>query len=275
MKAIASFSLFFLICFSLNALETPNVANPRTTRMHIVPVLPSPESNNVNSIILQPVEGTICPSDPVNMQVLLEGFPLGTNSSFPRAEQIRNSSKGQSLNFVIDTQPAISVNEEVINSLDGTENYFDDMINVDIPWALEKGEHLLRVFPSRSFGEGIKGDGAFTTRLFYFQEEGPEIYDIYAPFITYNQPTGKYQYDIGGPILLDFYVSNCELSTDGYRVKLMIDGQQERMITLWVPYYIYGLKPGTHNVRLELIDPKGNLVPGKLSVAEQTIEIVK
>lgn len=269
---------FILSCLSLSLslfAEQPakkeETSKPSTLR--IVPVMPTPESNNVTVGIMQPQNREIAEKNPVPIQVLLSGFPLGTNSDFPRAEQLRVNSIGQTLNFIIDDQPPFSVGDEVLNVFDGSENYFEDLITVTVPWALEKGEHLLRIFPARSFDEGLKGEGAFVSRIFYFQEQGSPVYDLKAPFITYNQPYGKFKYARGAPILLDFYVVNCELSSDGYKVKLSIDDRSEKVISLWVPYYIYGLPVGTHKVRLELLDQNGAVVSGKLTSVERVIEI--
>ena len=46
------------------------------------------------------------------------------------------------------------------------------------------------------------------------------------------------------PVLLDFFISNCELTSDGYKVRLIVDGDAIRTLTSWQPYYIYGLKKG-------------------------------
>jgi hypothetical protein len=77
----------------------------------------------------------------------------------------------------------------------------------------------------------------------------------------------------GRPILLDFYVSNTELSPDGYRVRLTVDGKVNRTLSFWQPYYIYGLKKGKHTVRLELLDPTGQLVPGMFNNVQQSFTV--
>jgi hypothetical protein len=73
--------------------------------------------------------------------------------------------------------------------------------------------------------------------------------------------------------LLDFYLSNCDLSPDGYKVRLTVDGTMTRVISSWQPYYISGLKKGTHTIRLELIDEKNLLVPGIFNDNQRTITI--
>ncbi len=68
-------------------------------------------------------------------------------------------------------------------------------------------------------------------------------------------------------------MTNCRLTPDGYKVKLFVDGKQEGILTRWVPYYIYGLKPGKHKVRLVLIDPENKKVPGRFNDVERAFYI--
>lgn len=97
--------------------------------------------------------------------------------------------------------------------------------------------------------------------------------DLSAPYLTYNIPVGSYNLEEGDPILLDFYIKNCELSPDGYKVKLSIDGKEIATLTEWRPYYIYGLKKGKHTIGLQLLDRKNNLDQGEFNNVEETIHI--
>ena len=60
-------------------------------------------------------------------------------------------------------------------------------------------------------------------------------------------------------MMLDFYLVNCNLSPNGYKVKATINGT-EFMLTKWEPYFIEGLPLGESTVKLELIDKSGKLV---------------
>jgi hypothetical protein len=71
-------------------------------------------------------------------------------------------------------------------------------------------------------------------------------------------------------VLLDFYITNCQLSKDGYKVRLTIDGSDQRILTNWVPYYLYGLSKGKHRIKLELLDEKNKVVPGAYATVERT-----
>jgi hypothetical protein len=91
--------------------------------------------------------------------------------------------------------------------------------------------------------------------------------------LTYNEPSDNMPLTEGQPILLDFFISNCELTKDGYKVRLSIDGKGTRTLTSWQPYYIYGLKRGRHKVKLELLDPDDKVVPGTFNRVERTINV--
>ena len=132
--------------------------------------------------------------------------------------------------------------------------------------------HLLRAFPVRSYNESLKGRNTFLAIPFYVKskQDNKEI-DLSKPYLTYNQPVGKYK--AGRPVLLDFLIKNCQLTKDGYKVRLNIDGVHERLLTDWIPYYIYGLVKGTHKIHLELLSPQNTVVPGVFNNVWQEITI--
>jgi hypothetical protein len=85
-------------------------------------------------------------------------------------------------------------------------------------------------------------------------------FNIKAPHIFYSRPKGDY---LGAnniqKILLDFYLVNCTLSPNGFKVRATIDGT-EFLLTNWQAYTIEGLKEGKHEIKLELIDKNNVLV---------------
>lgn len=249
---------------------------PNSKGIQVVPVDPTPDPDHVETSILFPKNNEMKNSSPVKGQIHIEGFALGYDTEQPRAKEIFNDPQGQSLHIFIDNQPYISVNEALIDALDDVENYFDSTADFEIPFKLQPGMHVIRVFPVRSYNESVKSDRAFAASVFYYQEKkGNSGVDLNAPYLTYNEPQGEYE--AGGkrpqPILLDFYVTNCDLSRDGYKVRLTIDNDTVRTITSWQPYYIYGLKKGMHKIRLELLDPQNSVVPGIFNDVTKTIVV--
>jgi hypothetical protein len=119
----------------------------------------------------------------------------------------------------------------------------------------------------------LKGNRTFVALPFYVgKREGKEA-DLSKPYLTYNEPSEHLELVDNRPILLDFYISNCELTSDGYKVRLSVDGKVVRTLSVWVPYYLYGLKAGKHTIRLELLDRSEKLVDGPFSDVSQTIHI--
>jgi hypothetical protein len=261
------------ICGHLQAadLKAPK-KNPGTLR--IMSVEPTPESDNVNVHIAFPKDGDVKDSNPVNVEVRLEGYALGVDTDQPRAKEIFNDPEGQSLHVFVDNDPYFPVNEAFIDALDNNEIYYDQTMDFDIPYRLKPGAHVIRAFPVTSYNESIKGSGAFEARVFYFQKKEPlKDIDLSGPYLTYNEPQGNYDYDPAVPILLDFYIMNCQLSSDGYKVNLYIDGKKERVISRWLPYYIYGLSKGKHKVRIQLIDWNNKPIGGVFNDVEREIEL--
>lgn len=244
------------------------------TDIRVVSVNPTPEPDHVTTKIIFPQNNEVKDSTPIKGQIKVTGFALGTDSIFPRKREIYNDKEGQSLHIFIDDQPYFVVNEALIDALDDVEEYFDQTADFEIPFKLQPGMHVIRAFPVRSFNESLKDDGCFAASTFYYKKKSNNSdIDLSAPYITYNEPQGEYPYKSGDPILLDFYVTNCQLSKDGYKVRLTIDNGNKRTLTSWQPYYLYGLKKGLHQIRLELLDPSDNPVPGLFNNVQRTISV--
>jgi len=269
-KLCASILLFGLSTYCLNAAELQH-QTPNPNEIRVVPVDPTPEPDSLKVTIVFPEDDSVKVNNPVRVQLRVEGYPLATDSDFPRSKEVFNSSKGQGIKVVLDERTTFLETEALIDADNDTENYYDQTVTFELP-DLRPGMHILRAFPVRSFGEALKTDNSFATTVFYFQKKkGNQSFDLSAPYLTYNEPQGSFKQN--KPILLDFYIQNCQLSKDGYKVRLTIDGNNMRILTQWIPYYIYGLQKGTHTIRLELLDMKNKLVPGIFNDFKQQIEI--
>src|SRR5205823_3482797 len=83
------------------------------------------------------------------------------------------------------------------------------------------------------------------------------------PLLTYSRPKGEYKGADADPIMIDFWLINAKLQSEGgdYRVRYSIDGGQPTSIDKWEPIWLTGWINGKHRITLELIDPKtGNVV---------------
>ncbi|MDR2539448.1 MAG: hypothetical protein LBC45_02380 [Chlamydiales bacterium] len=260
------------LCFSLDLCSASSI--------RIVPVSTTPEPDHVHVKVIYPSEEELCRSDSRG-QIRITGLALGVDSEFPRKKEIFNDPKGQTLHMVIDNQPYFTITESDMDVRRGIDGNNDELILFDIPFALHPGMHVMRVFPARSFKESLKDEGCFAVRTFYHQSHEQHFFvDLCKPYLTYNEPQGTYfqqgcnQQDCNPqPILLDFYITNCQLSRDGYKVAVEIDHTTKEILTSWQPYYIYGLKRGTHRIRLQLLDSNNQLVPGIFNHVERRFNI--
>ncbi len=246
---------------------------PNPTDIRVVSVEPTPEGSEIETHIVLPEDSEMDKKNPVSVELRVDGYPLRTYSQFPRAKEVLNYNReGQSIHVFIDNEPYFAENEAIQTGLQDQDLYYVQVLDFKVPVDLKPGQHIMRVFPARSFGESLKGDGCFDVRVFYVKSKTPILnVDLDKPYLTYNQPQGEIKYEKNKPILLDFYLTNIQLSRDGYKVRLTIDGNVQRTLTQWTPYYVYGLKPGQHTFKLELLNESNSVEPGLFNTVERMI----
>ncbi len=270
-----AYSLFFSTLFfatTIQAAVALKEGTPNPNDIQVVSVDPSPAANDIAIRIQYPKNGTIEKKQPVHIEMRVDWFPLGIQTDLPRKNEIYDDDMGQSIHVFIDDHDYFEINEALFDAVDDHDEFFDQTAEMDVPFTLAPGAHIIRAFPCRSFGESLKSANNFISGTFYIQKKGPLAMDLKKPFLTYNEPQGSYK-DTSKPILLDFYINNCTLSQDGYKVRVTIDGTNQRILYKWSPYYIYGLPKGTHTIRLELITPQNTVVPGSFNDVQKQFTI--
>ncbi|MCA1632526.1 MAG: hypothetical protein LC802_02125 [Acidobacteria bacterium] len=62
------------------------------------------------------------------------------------------------------------------------------------------------------------------------------------PLLTYSRPKGEYTGDDTSAIMIDFWLSNAKLQSDGgdYRVRYSVDGGEAKYIDKWEPIWLAG-----------------------------------
>lgn len=226
----------------------------------------SPAIEGASARVTSPADSEVVDSASVDIMVEADSFETGVQTDTDRANQIANSSNGQHFHVILDNQPYMA------NYETGTPFPIGD---------LEPGPHTLFVFPSRSYHESVKGPQAYDLVNFYVQKEmgefmlGPED-----PAIVYSRPKGTYKGAATDRIMLDFYLHNVELSSDGYKARYTIrstegQGSEVASITLteWAPAFVTGLSSGTYEVNLQLLDSDGNVVPGPFNDTTREITV--
>ncbi|MEL7431323.1 MAG: hypothetical protein AAGI90_02170 [Chlamydiota bacterium] len=256
------FPLMLCFLFPLCALERQEkfVEIPETPTLTIVPVPATPEPNNVSLDIAFPEEGQIV-GEPVVLNFRLTGYSLGTRSYFPRGEEILDQGIGQAIHIVIDDEPYLTYAGSGIDPYDQDGDYYEQNYQITLPIDFSEGEHTIRAFPARSYGESLKSPDCFGMVSFYVgnRSHSQKIVD---PILTYNEPSPKQTYRENTPILLDFLVTNGLLAKGSYGVKVRIDGKTIHTLYEETPYYIYGLAKGRHTLSITLVDNRGKEMGG-------------
>lgn len=269
---ISAVTALFAFSMSTPAADTPPVEIKE--RIRLIPVSRTPEPSTAELTIAIPRKGVVLTGNPVWVQFRLDGYPLETASQFDRANEIAKTDMGQTVHVVIDNFPYFPIYEPVINPFNEDGYFWDQSYKFEVPFSLKDGMHTIRVFPARSYGESLKGERTFHSSYFYLGDRsGNEDMDLSGPFMTYNEPSDELYLTEDKPILVDFYLTNCELSTDGYKVRLLIDGKIKRTLVSWQPYYLYGLKKGKHTIHMELIDSRNKRVPGLFNDNHRIIHV--
>ena len=266
---------FAALLFGATLFCLPLFAEKGAEEIRLLAVDPTPEPETVVAAIQIPQDGKVIDGNPIWMQVRIDGFALGTNSPFDRADELANTDMGQTLHVVIDNNPYFAINGPSIQPFNEEGFYYNQSYKFEIPYKLQNGFHTVRVFAARSFGESLKGSRAFQTGYFYVGKEGDaeQANVLSKPGLIYNEPSDQIPLVEKKPVLLDFYLSNCDLTPDGYKVRVTIDGKTQRTIVAWRPYYIYGLKKGKHTLQLDLIDGKNKVIPGSFTSSHRTITV--
>lgn len=243
-------------------------------RIRVMPVSATPEPDSIILRIARPKSGASVRGRPVWIQFRIDGYSLGTASQFDRADEIAVSDMGQTVHVVIDDHPYFAIKDEALNPFNEYGNFYDTSYKFQSPFDLKEGVHFIQVFPAHSFGESLKGENTYDANVFYVGSKTEKLpIDLSKPYLTYNEPSDQLHLVEGQPVLLDFLLNHTDLTSDGYRVRLSVDGHNVTTISSWQPYYIYGLKKGGHTVRLELLDPNGKVAPGSYNDVRREIEV--
>jgi len=173
-----------------------------------------------------------------------------------------NSAKGQHIHFILDEQPYTALYEPK-NEVTLANN----------------SEHYLMAFLSRSYHESLKNKGAALVYHFKIDEKGKlvKMDDPKTPMVFYSRPKGDYIGKDMTNVLLDFYVWNTNLSTDGYKVKADVTPESGTAtsftISDWKSNFLNNLPQGKTKVTLTLLDKDGKAVEGPNTTVSRSINL--
>ena len=139
---------------------------------------------------------------------------------------------------------------------------------------LEPGHYVALSFLARSNYESLKGSEAYVIRQFYAGKTVTPQLDLNGPNLFYYAPSGKFSGRDCEEILLDFFIINCSLSPDSYRVRVIIN-DSDFIISEWMPYVIRNLPDGESTIALELIGPDGVRVGSPFNSTTRKISLTR
>lgn len=196
------------------------------------------------------------PAGPNSFTFAVEGYELGVQTADAGTNGLANSAQGQHIHLIVDNGPYSALYEP----------------NAEV--ELSEGNHVVLAFLSRSYHESVKEPTAYALQKFRVGDAGPEGggIDLSGQHMFYSRPKGSYSGADTERLMLDFYLVNTSISPTGNRVRATINGT-EFEITEWVPHVIEGLPLGEVEIRLELVDAQGNLIPGPFNQVTRTVTL--
>ncbi|MGI4740533.1 MAG: hypothetical protein ACRYG7_35625 [Janthinobacterium lividum] len=224
----------------------------------LTPYNDSPKFPTAGLRLNAPVDGSSLPSGPVVFSYELTNFQLTKMTESDHAMQMANSMKGQHIHNIVDNQPYTAHYETKFTK------------------PIADGQHVVLSFLSRSYHESLKHKGAYDLRTITVGTPAPgtapSTFDTKAPALFYSRPKDTYAGNDAKKIMLDFYLVNTTLASDGNKVRATINGT-EFMLDQWLPYMMEGLPAGQATIKLELLDSSGTLIPGPYNSVTRTITV--
>ena len=181
----------------------------------------------------------------------VDNYELGIQTENEFNFKLANSAKGQHIHFIVNNDPY-------------SAHYTNKFQK-----KLKDGNKVILAFLSRSHHESVKNPNAY---VFTQVGESEEI-DLEKQYLFYSRPKGTYTGEDTEKLLLDFYLVNTSLSSDGNKVRVTIQ-DSEFLIYEWTPYIIEGLPKGEISIKLELLNSTGKLIetPFNPSVRKITLK---
>lgn len=189
----------------------------------------------------------------VDFEFDVKNYELGAQTSDAQGKGLANSDKGQHIHFIMDNEPYAA--------------HYESKFTEEMP----EGHHVVLAFLSRSYHESVKSNYVLQELEAY---SGEDNFDENAPHIFYSRPKGDYKSKDANKVLLDWYLVNCDLSANGYKVKATINGT-DFWFDEWQPYAIEGLPNGKNTVKLELFDKDGQSVNSPFNPVTREINVSK
>jgi hypothetical protein len=221
----------------------------------LTPVTDSPLFPDASIQMLAPAKGATLDSVKVHFQYELKNYKLSDQTPDAKDKHCSNSAKGQHIHVILNNEPYLAKYE------------------TDFTETLKEGNYVVLSFLSRSYHESLKHKSAYDLRQFTVgPKKEVKSSDLTKPLLFYSRPKAEYVGEDAKKVLLDFYLVNCKLSANGYKVKATINGT-EFLLTEWAAYAMEGLPMGENTIKLELLDGKNISVASDFNVVTRKITL--
>jgi len=237
-------------------VTSPTMAAMEKNGIRLTPFDDSPKYPEAQMRLKTPANGSTAPSGAVAFDYDLTNFVLTKMSSGMTGNEMAVSEKGQHIHNIVDNQPY-------------TAHYTTEFTK-----NIADGQHVVLSFLSRSYHESLKHRGAYDLRVVNVGTAPvtPLNADLSAPHMFYSRPKDTYSGNDTKKVMLDFYLVNTTLSSEGNKVRATINGS-EFMLSEWLPYTMEGLPMGQNTVKLELVDSNGTVIPGPFNSVTRTFTL--
>ena len=192
----------------------------------------------------------------VDFNFEVENYELGVQTSNAGENGLANSAKGQHIHFILDNGPYSA--------------HYEKSFSKDI----EEGDHVLLAFLSRSYHEAVKNPSSFVVKKIRAgnpSEDQQMDVDFTAEHLFYSRPKGTYKGKDTEKVLLDFFLLNTELGEGKNKVKVIVNGGDEFLISEWRPHVIENMPLGENKIQLVLVDENLEPIPGPFNSVTRTI----
>jgi hypothetical protein len=213
-------------------------------------------STDIQGAVISPIKSFSTDSS-ISYDFSIYGFQLGSQTTDAATRKCANSSQGQHIHNIINNMPYTAEYKSTYEK------------------KLAPGNYVSLSFLSRSYHESVKSTGAYYMTEFSVGNvpSRSDGFDLRGANLFYSRPKGVYVGELEtGMVLLDFFITGCELSENGYFVIATINGKSFKL-TRWRAFWIEGLPMGESTVQLSLHNADGSLVKSPYNPVTRTITL--
>lgn len=141
--------------------------------------------------------------------------------------------------------------------------------------GLAPGQHTLRIFPMTPWGESIKGRNSFASVRFYVGDprKASLPIDLAKPTLSHSNPVDKSVFAHDQPVLVDFFVTGCQMKPTGCRVRMTLDQDKPIDLVAWAPLWLRSIAPGKHRLVMQLRGADNEPIVGPYNEVERRFTV--